>query len=206
MCTNEILINLRHCLPRSRRPWHSRRTVPCLPISAGSCRKTALRHSGWRTPSPIHCFDCTKEWCTTCIWLLLFFNSEMWQIHHTNVKWSPPFVFFSAQYSIILMLKIHFYRPPMKLGESNVFTGVRLSTGGGGGGRSRGWVSLVPGPFREYPTYQVPWGGYACSQVPTRRWVCPGGWWCVVWRREGGMCEGVCPFMSRVVGMSRGWV
>ena len=82
-------------------------------------------------------------------------------------KVKPAFLsFFSAQYSIILMLKIHFYHPPTKLGGSNVFTGVCLSTGGGGwpGGYlwshvlSRGWVSLVPGPFRGYPLYQVPWG------------------------------------------------
>ena len=59
-------------------------------------------------------------------------------------KVKPAFLsFFSAQYSIILMLKIHFYHQPTKLGGSNVFTGVCLSTGGG-----RREISLVPCPFQ----------------------------------------------------------
>ena len=61
-----------------------------------------------------------------------------------------------------------FYRPPTKLREGNVFTGV--CPGGG-------WVSLVPCPF------------HGVSLVPgpfERGWVCPGGGY--IQRGGVGMC------------------
>ena len=65
------------------------------------------------------------------------------------------------------------YRPQRQLRECNVFTGVRLSTGGG----VSSWCQVPSG------------GGYAWSQVPYMGWVCPGdgytrGWGWVYQRAD----------------------
>ena len=62
------------------------------------------------------------------------------------------------------------YRPQRKLQEGNVFTGVCLFTGEGylwSHALSRGWVSLVQGPFRGYQ---------GVGTHPPQGWVCLGGW------------------------------
>ena len=66
-----------------------------------------------------------------------------------------------------MKLERDYYRPHLKDGEGNVFTGLCLSVGGGGGGVTQ---SLVPGPFwgRGTPFRPVAGGGkgyltQACS-------------------------------------------
>ena len=51
------------------------------------------------------------------------------------------------------------YRPPMKLREGNVFTGVR--------------VSLVPGPFPGPWSHVLSWGKVSLVPCPFWRWVYP---------------------------------
>ena len=58
----------------------------------------------------------------------------------------------------VATILICYYRPPTKLREGNVFTGICLSTAGGGG--REGWVLLVPGPFIEVDGRVCPEGGY----------------------------------------------
>ena len=63
-------------------------------------------------------------------------------------------------FSIITFVTIHLYRPQTKLREDNVFTGVCLPTG----------------RWSEYLRFHVlSRGGYLLYQVPSGRWVCPGG-------------------------------
>ena len=91
-----------------------------------------------------------------------------------------------------------FLPPTNKLMEGNVFTGVRHSVHGWGGGQ---WVFLVPGPFwmegSEYAWSQVPSGrsGYAWSQV-----LSGWGWyaWSQVPSGGKGLCQVLVPF--------QGWV
>ena len=47
----------------------------------------------------------------------------------------------SARFSSTILISKYYYRPPTKLPEGNVFTGVSVKRGGGR-------VSLVPCPFR----------------------------------------------------------
>ena len=73
----------------------------------------------------------------------------------------------------------HFYCPPTKLREGNVFTGVSVH---------EEWVCLVPGSFqgvRMPVSMSLLVSGYARSQILSRGWVslAPGPFWGVYHRR-----------------------
>ena len=85
---------------------------------------------------------------------------------HTWVSLKTVLIWFSRRTTRYPRKKLNFYRPQRSCGQGNVFTGVCLSTGGGGclpqcmlgcQTPSRDQADTPLGPGRHPPTRQTPW-------------------------------------------------